>query len=114
MAQDISPAMRLKKEAALLLGLFALAVLSMPAAIYAVGHAVFGDYGDGDLFDLYADLWSRMAAMEPALWFLFLSPYLVGQALRLTLLGFRRIGRSTRLTRSNHRRGVTPFTLFAA
>lgn len=90
MAPDMrAAATPLKKEALLLAALLLGTIAVLPITIYLVGEAVFGNYGNGDLFDLYGELFGGMASGTPALWFLFLSPYLICQTLRLTLFGFR-------------------------
>lgn len=66
-------------------------VILLPGLIYLVGKAIFGDYGPGGLLGFYAGLQAEFRAGEPVVWFLLLSPYLLWQALRLTVLGFRRL-----------------------
>lgn len=84
---------RLVKEAARLaiLGFVGLAVL--PLCIWFVGRAVFGEYGSGGVISFFGALQRELAAGELAVWFLLLSPYLLWQLFRLTLWGFRRLGR---------------------
>lgn len=66
---------------------FGLAVL--PLCIYLVGRMVFGEYGDGGLGGFYGQLSGAFIDGEPAVWFLLLSPLLVWQLARLTVLAFR-------------------------
>jgi len=68
----------------------------LPLAIYVVGRAVFGDYGDGGLLDFYRMLLREFLSGEPVVWFLLLSPYLLWQLARLTLRGFRHSGTRAR------------------
>lgn len=84
---------RLVKEVALLaiLGFIGMAVL--PLCIWFVGQAVFGEYGSGGVISFFGALQRELFAGEPAVWFLLLSPYILWQVLRLTLWGFRRLGR---------------------
>lgn len=76
----------------LFLGLFVVGIAIMPAAIYFVGSAVFGDYGDSGLPSFYGTLLGELLGGEPSVWFLVLSPYLVWQLLRLTFRAFRIAG----------------------
>lgn len=81
---------RLRTELLLFLGLLATGLLLLPAAIYIVGKAVFSDYGGGDYFDFYANLFKALFGGELSVLFLLLSPYLVWQSLRLTVALFRK------------------------
>lgn len=83
------------KEAASFAGLLFAGLAILPVSIYLVGNAVFGEYGAGTLADFYADLLGKFIAGEPAVWFLLLSPYLLWQLCRLTVLAFRRAGGSS-------------------
>jgi len=82
----------LAREAAWFAGLLFTGLVLLPLAIYLVGNAVFGEYGAGTLGDFYADLLGKFLGGEPAVWFLLLSPYLLWQLCRLTILAFRRTG----------------------
>lgn len=66
---------------------FGLAVL--PLCIFLVGRAVFGAYGDGGLGAFYGQLLGEFLEGNAVVWFLLLSPCLVWQLARLTILGFR-------------------------
>lgn len=81
---------RWKKEAVLfgLLLLFGIAVL--PFAIYAVGNAVFGEYGGGEYRDFHIGILTSMFSGHWTLIFLVLSPYLMLQTLRLSISACRR------------------------
>ena len=79
-----------KKEAILLAVMLAIGILLLPLAIFAVGNAVFGDYGDGEYSDFYSKLLADAFSGNLGLLFLILSPYLVWQTLRVTVRLFRR------------------------
>lgn len=81
---------RLQKELLLFLGLFGTGLLLLPAAIYIVGKAVFTNYGGGDYFDFWANLFKALFNGELSVLFLLLSPYIVWQCLRLTAAIFRK------------------------
>jgi hypothetical protein len=83
---------RMLKEAAWLAGLSFVGLAILPLAIYIVGYAIFGDYGNGGLVEFYGSLLSEFLGGEPAVWFLLLSPYVLWQLARLTIWGFRRSG----------------------
>jgi hypothetical protein len=72
--------------ASLLVGLFAL-----PVAIYAVGHALFNEFGGGDFGDFYAAVQTEIWSFAPVVWFLVLSPYLVITTLRFTFRLYRKL-----------------------
>jgi hypothetical protein len=97
---------RLLKETALLaiLGFFGLAVL--PLCIYVVGETIFGAYGNGEFGSFFGALHRELREGEPAAWFLLLSPYVLWQLVRLTLWGFRQLGR--RHTGSGEDAGEAP------
>lgn len=82
-----------KREAALLLGFLAFGLLLLPVLIYVVGKAVFGEYGGTGFWDFFGNLHGALREGSIVVWFLVLSPYLVIQALRLTVHWFRRLGR---------------------
>ena len=81
------------REAGLLLGLLLVGLTLLPVAVYIVGQAIFGEYGGGSYGHFFAELSGRVRAMDPAAWFLVLSPYLGWQILRLIALGWRAAGR---------------------
>lgn len=80
---------RLKREIVLFAALLGAGLLLLPIAIYFVGRAIFGGYADGDYFDFAGNLYRGLLHGEPTILFLLLSPYLVWQALRLTVVAFR-------------------------
>lgn len=80
---------RLKKELLLALGFLLGGLLLLPVAVYFVGHAVFGEF-PGGLGSFYTDALQRITRLQPASWFLAISPYLVWQAIRLTWWLLRR------------------------
>ncbi len=88
---------QLKRESLLALGFLLFGVLLLPVAVYFVGHAVFGEY-PGGLGSFYKDSLGRLAELQPASWFLALSPYLVWQSLRLTWWLLRRARRPAAAT----------------
>lgn len=85
---------RIKREAALFLTLLFFGFVILPVAIYLVGDAVFGEYGGAGFADFFGTLSAKIRAGEPATWFLILSPYLVWQAVRLTVRTWHRLGRA--------------------
>ncbi len=89
-ATETSRRSPLQREALLFAILGLAGLLLLPAAIYLVGQAVFGDYGGGSYFDFHGRLLGRLLAGEPSVLFLLLSPYLVWQALRLSVRLLRR------------------------
>jgi hypothetical protein len=82
-------ASRLKKEAILFGLLLAFGLLLLPVAIYLVGNSVFGDYGDGGIADFFAAVFTRLLSADLATLFLVLSPYLIWQTLRLSIVALR-------------------------
>jgi hypothetical protein len=83
-----------KREVAIAAGLLAFGLLILPLAIYAVGQALIGEYGDDlGLFALVETIWRDFLALRPAAWLLVLSPYAVVQVLR----GARRVWRRREL-----------------
>ncbi|MEX2123078.1 MAG: hypothetical protein WD795_04230 [Woeseia sp.] len=85
---------RFVKEAKWLGGLLLVGLVILPLSIYLVGRAVFGEYGGDGFGDFYGQLLREFLGGEPAVWFLLLSPYLLWQLFRLTIWGFRRVGRA--------------------
>ena len=77
------------REAALFLGLLFFGLVLMPIGIYAIGQAVFGDYGGYGYADFFSTLSARIRGGEMVAWFLVLAPYLALQTLRLTIRGWR-------------------------
>ena len=82
-----------KREAVLFASLLLFGLLLLPAAIYLVGQAIFGDYGGDGVAEFYGGLHRRIRDGDMVVWFLVLSPYLFWQTLRLTVLIFRYLGR---------------------
>lgn len=77
------------REAALFLTLLFCGFILLPIGIYAVGREVFGDYGGYGYGDFFGTLSARVRSGELVAWFLILSPYLLWQGLRLTVLGWQ-------------------------
>ena len=88
-----SPARTAKRESILLVVCLLFGITALPVAIYAVGRGIFGDYGGGYLGDFFGRLFSEIAAFDPVVWFLVLSPYLVIQGTRATVRIFRMLRR---------------------
>lgn len=80
------------RETAVFLGLLFCGMVLLPIAIYLVGGKVFGDYGGVGFAGFFGALSSKIRNGEAVAWFLVLSPYLVWQILRLTVLLWRRVG----------------------
>ena len=78
-----------RKEFILFLALLAFGVLVLPALIYLVGDAIFGEYGGTGYGDFYGALLTNLVRVNIAAWFVVLSPYLVWQLLRMTFAAFR-------------------------
>ena len=84
---------RVLREAALLTGLVFIGLVVLPLGIYLVGQAVFGEYGDGGFGSFYGELHRYLRDGEPVVWFLLLSPYLLWQLMRLTMVASRQFRR---------------------
>jgi len=80
-----------RKELALLLVCLFFGLLVLPAAIFAVGMAFFGDYGGAGFSGFYGGMHGSVRSFDPVVWFLVLSPYLVIQCLRGTFRLFHAI-----------------------
>ena len=78
-----------KREAILLAACLAFGVLALPAAIYAVGSAIFGEFTGGGLRGFLSVVYAELRGFDVAVWFLVFSPYLVIQLLRGTIGLFR-------------------------
>ena len=85
---------RIVKEAVWLGVLALVGLVLLPIAIYLVGRAVFGEYGGDGFGGFYGQLLSGFVGGELVVWFLLLSPYLLWLLFRVTVWGFRRLGRS--------------------
>jgi hypothetical protein len=81
----------LAREGALFVVLVFVGFVVLPICIYLVGSAMFGAYDDGGLAGFFGDLQGELRDGEPAVVFLLLSPWLLWQLLRLTILAFRRL-----------------------
>ena len=81
-----------RKEATLFLVLLFVGVAILPGAVYAIGDAIFGEFGGDGLAGFYGMIISQLAGGETAIWFLVLSPYLVWQLCRFTVKAFRLAG----------------------
>ena len=64
-------------------------LLALPVIIYMVGQFIFGAYGGGGISEFYAGVHRQIRGGDFFAWFLILSPYLVWQSLRLTVVLFR-------------------------
>ncbi len=80
---------RLRKELILFGVLFLIGLLVLPVVIFVVGKAVFSNYGGGGLADFVGGVLRRVFTGEAAALLLVLSPYLLWQVLRLSLLALR-------------------------
>jgi hypothetical protein len=87
--QNRNPSRAVRREAILFLTLLPIGLFLLPAAVYIVGSAIFGEFGGSGFGAFYAMLIEELRGGEPAVWFLVLSPYIVWQLLRLTLGAFR-------------------------
>ena len=83
------------REAAFFLGLLFFGLVLLPIGIYLIGSEIFGDYGGYGFRGFFGELSGKIRAGEKVAWFLVLSPYLVWQLLRLTVLAWRLAGRLT-------------------
>ena len=79
-----------RREAILFLATLLVGLGLLPAAIYLVGQAVFGDYSGTGITEFYGRIYSGIGAGDGFIWFLVLSLYLGLQMLRLTIWLFRR------------------------
>jgi hypothetical protein len=79
-----------QREVAIAAGLLALGLIALPFAVYVVGQAVLGEYGEGGgALELAESIWLDLLAFRLPAWILVLSPYLTIQLAR----GVRRIWR---------------------
>jgi len=70
------------REALTLLLCLILGVLVMPCLIFAAGRLKLGPYAHGNLFALWHDYLSGLAAGSHAFWFIALGPYILVWLLR--------------------------------
>ncbi len=73
--------------------MFSGSLILLPVAVYVVGRAIFGDYEGTGIGEFYGRFYSGIYMGDSVVWFLFLSPYLGLQVLRMTAWLFRRLGR---------------------
>lgn len=91
MSEQITPLSRvLRKEAAVFAGFLFFGLVLLPVLIWFVGKAVFGAYGGAGFADFFGTLSGKIRSGDLAAWFLVLSPWLAWQAMRLTVLGWRK------------------------
>lgn len=83
----------LKKEGALFTILLSFGFILLPIAVWFVGKTVFGAYGGAGFSDFFGTLSGKIRSGDLVAWFLVLSPYLVWQCGRLTVLGWRAAGK---------------------
>lgn len=82
-----------RRETALFAGLLFVGLVVLPAVIFFVGDAVFGDYGGDTFGHFFSALGDKIRHGDLVAWFLVLSPYIAIQCLRLIALGWHTIGR---------------------
>lgn len=92
MIQDDDLKKVLRREGTLLVVLVFVGFVVLPAAIYFVGFAVFGEYENGGFGAFFADLQRELRSGNLSALFLLFSPWLLWQLLRLVVGGFRRLG----------------------
>jgi hypothetical protein len=85
---------RARNETLLFLYLFLVGIVALPVLVYAVGSALFGDYGGTGFSAFYGSLHRGLRSGQLAAWFLVLSPYLLWQIVRGTLHLQSGIGRT--------------------
>ena len=85
---------KFRKELLLLSLLLFFGLVLMPIAIYAVGGAIFGDYGGHGYGDFFKTLSGKLRHGDGVAWFLVLSPYLVWQVFRLMAFAWRQTGKT--------------------
>lgn len=79
------------REAILFVVLLLVGLLLLPIAIYLVGQLIFGLYDGDGLTGFVEGIYRDILAGDGIVWFLFLSPYLGWQVIRLTAWLFRRV-----------------------
>ncbi len=82
-----------RRESIIFLALLLVGLIVLPAVVYMVGRAVFGEYGGAGFSAFYSALLRDLLSAKTAAWFLVLSPYIVWQLLRLTFHAFKTAGR---------------------
>lgn len=82
----------LRRELLLFTALLFAGTVILPAAIFAVGGVVFGDYGGGGYAHFFSTLTSKIRQADVVAWLLVLSPYLAVQGIRLVAAAWRAVG----------------------
>ena len=85
----------IRKEALLLLVLFAAGIVLMPAVIYFTGQMIFGDYGGDGFGFFFGAIGEKLITADGVAWLLVASPYLILQCLRITAYAWRRSGKTS-------------------
>ena len=80
----------IRKEALLLLILFAAGIVLMPAVIYFIGQLIFGTYGGDGFGGFFSAIGKKLITADGVAWLLVASPYLILQCLRITAYAWRR------------------------
>jgi len=80
----------IRKEALLLLILFAVGIVVMPAVIYFIGQMIFGNYGGDGFGGFFGAIGTKLLAADGVAWLLVAAPYLIWQCLRITAYAWRR------------------------
>ena len=80
----------IRKEALLLLILFATGIVLMPAVIYFIGQLIFGNYGGDGFGGFFSAIGKKLITADGVAWLLVASPYLILQCLRITAYAWRR------------------------
>lgn len=81
------------REVALFVVLLFFGFVLMPIAMYWLGQQLLGDFGGTGYGDFYGTLSGKFRSFDPTTWFVVLSPWLVWQVLRLTVVGWRHFGK---------------------
>jgi len=90
-----APRSRLFRELTLFLVLLLCGLVLLPIAVFVTGRMVFGDYAGAGFAAFWSALHAALFGGNLAAWYLILSPYLIWQLARLTVLVFRRRLRPT-------------------
>ncbi len=85
----------IRKEALLLLIVFAAGIMLMPVAIYIIGQMIFGNYGGDGFGGFFSAIARKLVTADGVAWLLVASPYLVLQCLRITAYAWRRSGKNS-------------------
>lgn len=84
------------RESVLLASILVGSLILLPVAVYVVGKSIFGEYSGTGIGDFYSRLYSGVFSGDDVVLFLFLSPYLGLQVLRVTAWTFRRLGQQAK------------------